>query len=803
MEIDGYSGFSLVGSGGNAHVYRATREGSGGNVVAVKVLRGGGDPAVTRRFERERNAMASLEQLDHVAPILESGTTASGDPFLVMPLFEGGSLQERISSGPVPWREALRLVRKVAHAVTQAHSRRILHLDIKPANVLLDTSGEPFLADFGIAEAMGTTASMSAQMFTPAYTAPERLDGAKPSEQTDVYGLGGLTYALLTGEAPFVLDAGMTPAAMIMAVLKDDVSTEPLAARSPEVVVDLVSNTLSKVVEQRPQTAAELCGLIDEILADRSLPAFDPVLPFRVGNASESEKPGSEGADAAPEGEVVGDPGTPIGTDAPVAGEGEVFGYATPLPVPKTAGADRMLTAWVAAAAIFVCVVIAGALTGTLLNNGLSLESASGESQSLDEISDDGLATPNSANDATSSLLTRGSEGAESGEESASAAVLGASVEAESVNGGTENGDDDGGVALVARDDDAGTDDAGNGPIEGERAGDTDEPPEQTPVVTPRVNNDATRVGDDPPLEADSAPRLFDDTPGLFVDAPVAGPTTTSVAPTTTEPPTTTTTTETPTTTATEAPTTTTTTTEAPSTSTTTTAAPTTTTTAAPTTTTTTAAPTTTTTTAAPISPLPLEFEARIDIADIGENSVSFRFTTSADSDYVVTIRSGGTVAATQGGSASGGVLENVTISGLTAGTDYTVQVTIAGDVPVSSAQVPFRTAGGDPEGSEQQVAIENLRLVTVDSTRFEVHYETNICANGSFVIRQLDGPVVGSNAGQPDGCTTRHLGIPGFWTPALSPNTIYVVTFTAEANGQGQGGGNVTSEDFIVTTAG
>ena len=145
MDIEHYEDFSLVGAGGNAHVYSAAHSDTG-EIVAVKVLRGGGDENVARRFERERQAMSTLVALDNVAPVLESGITPTGDPYIVMPLFDGGSLQQRVSAGAVPWREALELVRKVASAISNAHERRILHLDIKPANVLLDTEGEPYLA---------------------------------------------------------------------------------------------------------------------------------------------------------------------------------------------------------------------------------------------------------------------------------------------------------------------------------------------------------------------------------------------------------------------------------------------------------------------------------------------------------------------------------------------------------------------------------------------------------------------------------------------------------------------------------
>ena len=114
-----------------------------------------------------------------------------------------------------------------------------------------------------------------------------------------------------------------------------------------------------------------------------------------------------------------------------------------------------------------------------------------------------------------------------------------------------------------------------------------------------------------------------------------------------------------------------------------------------------------------------------------------------------------------------------------------------------------FRTPGGDAAPAVDPVAVLNLRVASTESTRFQVNYESNVCANGSFVITDSSGTIVGSNAGQADGCTTRHLGIPGFWTPALQPNTTYTITVTVEANGRGQGGGNTASQSLTVTTAG
>ena len=220
-------------------------------------------------------------------------------------------------------------------------------------------------------------------------------------------------------------------------------------------------------------------------------------------------------------------------------------------------------------------------------------------------------------------------------------------------------------------------------------------------------------------------------------------------------------------------------------------------TTAAPTTTTT----STTTTTAAPERE-PAEFSERIDIGRIGQTSLALRFTTTESTNYTLVLRSGGRIVRSTPGFAVGGQQENVVLSNLTPGTDYTVQTVLDGPRTVASPEVPFRTSGGDPEPAAEQVQLLNARVVERDSTRFQVNYESNICANGSFVIAEQGGAVVGSNSGQAQGCTTRHLAIPGFWTPALRPNTTYVITITVEANGAGQGQGNTATRTLTVTTA-
>lgn len=234
--------------------------------------------------------------------------------------------------------------------------------------------------------------------------------------------------------------------------------------------------------------------------------------------------------------------------------------------------------------------------------------------------------------------------------------------------------------------------------------------------------------------------------------------------------------------------------------------------TAAPTTvvTTTTRPPTTTTatTTTAPTPTEPptpgpaLAVSQRIDIGQLGDTFVRIRFGTNSTTSYRVVVLGRGQVVASRTGTAVANQTVGVSVEGLTPGTDYNVQVILDGPPPVTSAPVAFRTSGGDPAPVEQAVQLLNLRVVETQSNRVELNYESNVCANGSFVIRKTNGDFVGSNGGQSSGCTTRHLAIPGFWTPALEPDTAYEITLRVEAGGAGLGNGNVDTETISIRTS-
>jgi serine/threonine-protein kinase len=203
----GYEVVSELGRGGMGIVYKA-RQIALDRMVALKVIRSAefASEDALLRFQKEAEAVALLDH-PHIVPIYQVGH-AAGLRFFSMKLIPGSSMDKKLADFSDNPRGAARLLATIAEAVNHAHQRGILHRDLKPANILLDEQGEPHVSDFGLARRIEADSDLTHSGYplgTPSYMSPEQARGerASLSTATDVYGLGSILYALLTGQAPF------------------------------------------------------------------------------------------------------------------------------------------------------------------------------------------------------------------------------------------------------------------------------------------------------------------------------------------------------------------------------------------------------------------------------------------------------------------------------------------------------------------------------------------------------------------------------------------------------------------------
>ncbi len=278
---------ALIGRGGFGAVYRA-REASLDRLVAVKVLSGHYDDRARARFLREGRAMASLSGHPNILAVHRVGVSEHGEPFLVMPYHPAGSLDRRLANGVLPWAEAVRIGIRLAGAVAAAHQAGVLHLDIKPANVLLTEFGEPQLADFGIAKIRSDAATQTTRLTASvAYAAPEVIEGRAPTAAADVYSFGSTLYALLAGRSPF---AALPDESFVSQCLRVVSHPVPAIAGIPPDLFDVVRSAMTKDPVDRP-SALEIGRALQRVERAHGLRRTDLVLTnSRTMDASQSEE---------------------------------------------------------------------------------------------------------------------------------------------------------------------------------------------------------------------------------------------------------------------------------------------------------------------------------------------------------------------------------------------------------------------------------------------------------------------------------------------------------------------------------
>ena len=260
-----------IGAGGSSQVYLA-QDTALGREVAIKVLdpQAAADSTLRKLFVKEARALAQLSH-PHIVGVFDVGEV-DGLPFIVMEYVAGSSLKQRIErTGALSLADAVRLTDGIASGLTFAHSRGIIHADLKPSNILLDLNDKPKICDFGIARTPAED-SDSPQLFATAlYVAPERVEGRPASVASDVYGLGLVLYEMLVGKPPFT----SSNAAVLLRdhVVRPPVPPSHLRPSLPKDVDSVVLKALAKDPSLRYHKATEIGDALTNALHSQTAAA--------------------------------------------------------------------------------------------------------------------------------------------------------------------------------------------------------------------------------------------------------------------------------------------------------------------------------------------------------------------------------------------------------------------------------------------------------------------------------------------------------------------------------------------------
>ncbi|HJW46940.1 MAG TPA: serine/threonine-protein kinase, partial [Lysobacter sp.] len=280
-EFGDYELLEEVGRGGMGVVYRA-RQRSLNREVAVKLLSAGlwATEEFVENFRLEAQHAAMLQH-PNIVVVYGMGEHA-GLIFYAMQLVRGKSLSHRLeNSGPIPPREAAIILRTIAEAVDYAHRLGVLHLDLKPGNVLINEDGAPLVADFGLARRLEQAVEHLRISGTPGYMAPEQaqLDGPPLSPATDVWALGEMLYEMVTGRTP----VGAGDHASALASLRDGDIRPPSHYRAlPADLEAICLKCLSRDPTQRYSTARELADDLGRFVEGRAVTVRPLSVPHRT-----------------------------------------------------------------------------------------------------------------------------------------------------------------------------------------------------------------------------------------------------------------------------------------------------------------------------------------------------------------------------------------------------------------------------------------------------------------------------------------------------------------------------------------
>src|SRR5919201_4870724 len=262
-----------IGEGGAAEVFRALDERLD-RVVAVKLLRPQftSDQQSRQRFSVEARAAAGLSH-PNIVDVYDFGEAPDGSMFIVMQYVKGENLKDILQHrGRLSASEVVSIARQVCLALSVAHAKGLIHRDVKPQNIMIDTAGNARLTDFGVVKALsGPSLTQSGMTFgTAAYLSPEQATGAPISPASDIYALGCVMYETLSGTPPF---AGDNPAVVAYKqVWEHPRALHDLVPEVPPSLEGVVMRCLNKDPNRRYTTTDELLAELDRLDASFGRP---------------------------------------------------------------------------------------------------------------------------------------------------------------------------------------------------------------------------------------------------------------------------------------------------------------------------------------------------------------------------------------------------------------------------------------------------------------------------------------------------------------------------------------------------
>ena len=258
-----------VGAGGMGLVYRAERaDGAFEMNVAIKFIRSADDPLMAERLALETQLLARLDH-PNIARVIDGGTLPDGQNYLVMEWIEGRDLTDCRDRTGASTSHCLGLFTEIAEAVAHAHQRQVVHGDIKPANIRIGRDARPKLLDFGVARLISAQRADTArtEALTPAFSAPEQLEGVPASTQSDIHSLGSLLRWMLTGQ-PGAHGVAVRPA--------------ELRAPRPAALAAIINKATAEDPDLRYRSVPEMISDVRNLMAGRPVSAVEYGMAGRI-----------------------------------------------------------------------------------------------------------------------------------------------------------------------------------------------------------------------------------------------------------------------------------------------------------------------------------------------------------------------------------------------------------------------------------------------------------------------------------------------------------------------------------------